>query len=127
MCLRGKLTFITFFYRMVELYVEDADGVGSLQNSTLVISISPVNDPPILSFVMDESLRSSEPYLLGSSTAAFQYTEDDPELNFGRDIYLRDVDSNIASATLQLTGELSCSVVVVVVVVIVITVISTHP
>ena len=35
------------------------------------------------------------------------YLEDDPVLTIGRDLYLRDVDSNISTVTAYATGELS--------------------
>lgn len=77
-----------------------------MENSMVIITILPVNDAPILLYVSDPVLRAnSAPNITVNNTEMFQYTEDDPPLNFGHDIYLRDVDSNISSATLQLSGK----------------------
>ena len=35
------------------------------------------------------------------------YLEDNPALIIGRDLYLRDVDSNVSTVTIYATGELS--------------------
>ncbi len=118
-----KVTILLLFllFRELEFYVEDSSDAGSLQNSTLQVFITPINDPPVLSFVSDPSIRRSpEPFLIGNSSITLQYTEDDPPLNFGRDVYLRDVDGNIASAILQLTGELLVCLLFVVVVIVVV-------
>lgn len=91
---------------MIEFYVEDDNGISSFQNSTLQISILPINDAPILLYVSDATIRTNpRPATTGVTTRVFEYTEDDPSLNFGQDIYLRDVDSNISSASLQLSSE----------------------
>ena len=94
--------------------MEDEAGATNIQNSTLQLSIIPVNDAPILFFTTLQNISdlfSGDSDLLSSVnsqrelSATFQYTEDDTPLNFGRSIYLRDVDSNIESATIQLTSE----------------------
>ena len=91
----------------MEFYVEDDQGSANIMNSTLELTIIPVNDAPILFFVSDPTMRSNpSPLKSGMTQMSFTYTEDDPPLNFGRDIYLRDVDSNISFAVLNLTSEL---------------------
>lgn len=88
-------------------YVEDDQNAANIQNSILELTIIPVNDPPILLFVSDESQRANvDPVLTGQTEMSFTYLEDDPALNFGRDIYLRDVDGNITFAVLNLTSTL---------------------
>ena len=75
-------------------------------NSTLELTIIPINDAPILLFILDPTVRENPtPVLSGVTQMSFTYTEDDPPLNFGRDIYLRDVDGNISFAILNLTGK----------------------
>ena len=69
------------------------------------LTIVPVNDGPILFFVADETIRTSPaPILEGETVQSFNYTEDDPAINIGQDIYLRDVDGDIMSATVRLSG-----------------------
>lgn len=69
------------------------------------LTFVPVNDAPILLYVTNESARSSPtPVLTGETVQSFSYTEDDPAINIGQDIYLRDVDGNIMSATIRLAG-----------------------
>ena len=90
----------------MEFYVEDDQSTANDMNSTLELTIIPVNDPPILFFVSDPAARSDpNPILSGTTQMSFTYTEDDPPLNFGRDIYLRDVDGNIFFAVLNLTSK----------------------
>ena len=88
--------------------VEDDQNTENLQNSVLTLNIIPVNDPPILLFVSDDDQRASpDPVQLGLITAVFEYIEDDPAINIGADVYLRDVDSNITSATITASGIFS--------------------
>ena len=95
-----------FFFRILEFYVEDDQYAANIVNSTLELTIIPVNDAPILLFVSDPAVRESPtPVLSGTTQMSFTYTEDDPPLNFGRDIYLRDVDGNISLAVLNLTSK----------------------
>ena len=90
----------------MEFYVEDDQDAANVMNSTLELTIIPVNDAPILLFVSDPAVREGPtPVLLGTIQMSFTYTEDDPPLNFGQDIYLRDVDSNISLAVLNLTSK----------------------
>ncbi len=58
------------------------------------LTIIPVNDAPVLQYASNQAV------------ANFSYTEDDPPINFGLDILIDDVDSNIISATIQLSGIL---------------------
>ena len=102
MCL---VKFLPFF-RILEFYVEDDQNAANIMNSTLELTIIPVNDDPILLFVSDPAVRENPiPVLSGVTQMSFTYTEDDPPLNFGRDIYLRDVDGNISLAILNLTSK----------------------
>lgn len=95
------------FHRYLEFYVEDDQNAANVMNSTLELTIIPVNDPPILLFVSDPAMRADPtPVLSGVTQMTFTYTEDDPPLNFGQDIYLRDVDGNISLALLNLTSKL---------------------
>ena len=101
-----SLSFSLLLHRMIEFYVEDNQGGSSLRHSTIQLSIIPINDAPILFFIPDATLRDSpQIFSAGNRSLTFQYTEDDTPLYFGRYIYLRDVDSNIISATLQLTSK----------------------
>lgn len=101
-----SLSFSLLLHRMIEFYVEDNQGGSSLRSSTIQLSIIPINDAPILFFIPDATLRDSpQIFSTGNRSLTFQYTEDDTPLYFGRYIYLRDVDSNIISATLQLTSK----------------------
>ena len=94
------------FFRILDFYVEDDQDAANVMNSTLELTIIAVNDAPILLFVSDPAVRESPtPVLSGTTQMSFTYTEDDPPLNFGRDIYLRDVDSNISLAVLNLTSK----------------------
>lgn len=69
------------------------------------LTFVPVNDAPILLYVTNESARSSPtPVLTGETVQSFSYIEDDPAINIGQDIYLRDIDGNIMSATIRLAG-----------------------
>ena len=69
------------------------------------LTFVPVNDAPILLYVTNESARSSPtPVLTGDTVQSFSYIEDDPAINIGQDIYLRDIDGNIMSATIRLAG-----------------------
>ena len=69
------------------------------------LTIVPVNDAPILFFVANETIRRlPAPILVGDTVQSFNYTEDDPAINIGQDIYLRDVDGDIMSATVHLSG-----------------------
>ena len=87
-------------------YVEDDENAGNVQSSVLDLTIIPVNDPPLLFFVSNASQRANiEPILNGDTQMGFIYFEDDSSLNFGRDIYLRDVDSNISVAILSLSSK----------------------
>lgn len=87
-------------------YVEDDQDAVNFENSTLELTIIPVNDAPVLFFISDPSLRLNvNPILTGGTEMSFTYTEDDPAVNFGRDIYLRDVDGNVAFVTLNLTSK----------------------
>ena len=87
-------------------YVEDEENAANIQSSVLDLTIVPVNDPPILLFVTSTSQRANvEPVLTGDTQMSFTYFEDDPALNFGRHIYLRDVDSNISIAVLSLSSK----------------------
>ena len=91
----------------MEFYVEDDQDAANIMNSTLELTIIPVNDAPILFFVSDPTERlMPSPLQSGITQMSFTYTEDDPPLNFGRDIYLRDVDSNISFAVFNLTSEI---------------------
>ena len=104
MCL---VKFLPFF-RILEFYVEDDQNAANIMTSTLELTIIPVNNAPILLFVSDPALRENPTPVditLGAARMNFTYTEDDPPLNFGRDIYLRDVDGNISFAILNLTGR----------------------
>ena len=93
-------------YREIEFIVQDDQNVTNSQNSTLLVNILPVNDAPILLYVSDPVQRASSILVLaGEMLAMFNYTEDDPAINFGQDIYLRDVDGNVLSTTLMLTGR----------------------
>ena len=95
------------FLRILNFYVEDDQDAANIMNSTLQLTIIPVNDAPILSFVSDPAVRSNpNPIQSGVTQMSFSYTEDDPPLNFGQDIYLRDVDGNISFAILNLTCKL---------------------
>lgn len=95
------------FHRYLEFYVQDDENAANVMNSTLELTIIPVNDPPILFFVSDPAIRAnSDPISSGVTQMSFAYTEDDPPLNFGRDIYLRDVDGNISFAILNVTSKL---------------------
>lgn len=86
--------------------MQDDQNTPNVYNSTLELTIVPVNDPPILLFVTDPTLREgSEPVTSGATQMSFIYREDDPAINFGRDIYLRDVDGNISFAQLNLTSK----------------------
>ncbi len=91
---------------MIEFEVEDSSGAASVQNSILQLSILSVNDPPFLFFVSSVVLRSFHiPITSGNTREEFRYTVDDQALNFGRNIYLRDVDSNIDSALVSVESE----------------------
>ena len=88
-------------------YIEDDQNAANIMNSTLELIIIPVNDAPLLFFVSDPAIRADpSPVLSGVTQMNFTYIEDDPPLNFGRDIYLRDVDGNISFAILNLTSKL---------------------
>lgn len=77
----------------------------TIQFLPLQLTFAPVNDAPILLYVTNESARSSPtPVLTSETVQSFSYTEDDPAINIAQDIYLRDVDGNIMSATVHLTG-----------------------
>ena len=98
----------SILYRILTFYVEDDQSAPNTENSVLEINIIAVNDPPILLFVANSTLReNTEPVLESDVEARFTYLEDDPALNFGRDIYLRDVDGNISFATLYLRSMFS--------------------
>ena len=87
--------------------MEDTAGATNSPFSVLNLTIIPVNDAPILFFVSNVTVR--EAVLVqtsGEITMSFTYTEDDPPLIVGSDIYLRDVDSTIASATIDLSSKL---------------------
>ena len=97
----------TISFRILVFYIEDDQNVANLQSSVLELTIFPINDPPILLFVSNSSLRASiDPVLMAATEMRFEYIEDDPALNFGRDIYLRDVDGNISHITLNLRSKL---------------------
>ena len=82
------------------LYISDNDIILPPQ-----LTFIAVNDAPILLYVTNESARSSPaPVLTGETVQSFRYTEDDPAINVGRNIYLRDVDGDIMSATIRLEG-----------------------
>ena len=69
------------------------------------LTFVPVNDAPILLYVTNELARSSPtPVLTDETVQLFSYIEDDPAINIGQDIYLRDIDGNIMSATIRLAG-----------------------
>ena len=105
------MILVSTFLRILEFYVEDDQDAANIMNSTLQLTIIPVNDAPILSFVSDPAVRSNpNPNQSGVTQMSFSYTEDDPPLNFGRDIYLRDVDGNISFAILNLTSNNKTSV-----------------
>jgi hypothetical protein len=92
----------------LEFYVEDDQNAANAMNSTLELTIIPVNDAPILLFVSDPAVQENPtPVLSGATQMSLAYTEDDPPLNFGRDIYLRDVDGNIFFAILNLTSKIN--------------------
>lgn len=96
--------------RLLVFYIEDDQNAANIEDSLLEITIVPVNDPPVLLFVTDSSLRANiDPVLTAETEMSFEYIEDDPALNFGQDIYLRDVDGNVSLSTLTLTSELILS------------------
>ena len=99
-------TFLYLTSRLIEFEVQDSAGVSSTQNSVVRLAILPVNDPPTLSFLdsNDANRDFTVRVTTGDSSRMFDYLEDDSPLNFGRDIYLRDFDSSISSATLWLAG-----------------------
>lgn len=108
------IILVSHHSRLIEFEVQDSFGASSIQNSVVRLSIIPINDPPLLSFLdsSNDLLRSFPVRVTtGAASAMFKYREDDDPLNFGRDIYLRDFDSSISSATLWLAGVL-CETVI---------------
>ena len=67
-------------------------------------AIQPKNDPPILLLFADPP---SEITLIGITSKNLSYIEDDQPILLATDLYLRDVDSNISSITIELTGLLN--------------------
>jgi hypothetical protein len=98
---------------VIQYKVEDVTGVTNIQNTTVQITIIPVNDPPLLlrNIPQDSFFRSYDvPFPNADDefiSAIFSYSEDDPPLVLVPDVYLRDFDSNISSVTLLLESEIS--------------------
>jgi hypothetical protein len=96
---------------VIQYEVEDVTGATNVQNTTIQITIIPVNDPPLLlrNIPQDSFFRSNPipfPNTDGAFiSATFSYSEDDPPLALVPDVYLRDFDSNISTATLLLESE----------------------
>lgn len=59
--------------------------------------VQPINDAPTLRFNN----------MSGATSKSLSYFEDDPLLLFAKDLYLRDVDSDISTATLHFIGLLN--------------------
>lgn len=92
--------------RVLTYEVEDSNGAINVLDSTLQITIIPVNDRPFLFFVTSDAFRFIPiPVPNGLTAQSFRYTEDDVPLNFGQSIYLRDFDSNISMAILVLESK----------------------
>ena len=63
----------------------------------------PRNDKPLLIIVEDPSSDS----FIGKYNQTYTYLEDDPQLFFASNVYLQDVDSDLSSVTIKLTGLLN--------------------
>jgi hypothetical protein len=100
---------------VIQYQVEDVTGATNIQRTTVHITIIPVNDPPLLlrNIPQDSFFRSYDiPFHTTDGefiSAIFSYSEDDPPLSLLPNVYLRDFDSNISTATLLVESEYICS------------------
>ena len=86
--------------------MEDTAGASNQPSSSLFLTILPVNDPPVLLIVTNDAIRDAAgvPTSDRLTSQEFNYTEDDPVQNIGQDIYLRDVDGNVASVAIEISS-----------------------